>query len=237
MSAFTSHDLAINFLQIACEKSSLLDIQFQSRGSLESLKLLNLGQADIIGFHFPEGPLATHLASTYSQWLNDDKHFLIHLATREQGLIFKPALSEHINSIKSLTRRSIKFVNRQKGSGTRAVFDELIKLNKINKKDINGYEKEEFTHTAVAAMVASDHANVGFGLKAAALQFKLSFIPLINESYVIALNKSLPKKIKQNIQALLKDTKLRNKIRKLPGYNTKLTGKAIHAEKLLFQNK
>ncbi len=82
-------------------------------------------------------------------------------------------------------------------------------------------------------MISSGHADIGFGLKAAAVQFKLAFIPLTTEAYIIAMNKSLPKEIKDEIRTVMKDSKLKSKINKLSGYNTKLTGKIIHANKLL----
>jgi len=231
--ASCSHDLAINHLQSICEKTGHCDIEFQSRGSLENLKLLNTHQIDIAGFHFPEGELVENLAPVYSPWLDDEKHILIQLGSREQGLIIKPSIEEHVTSINGLTRRSLRFVNRQKGSGTRAVFDELIKQNGINKKDINGYQKEEFTHSAVAALISSGHADVGFGLKAAATEFELSFLPMLTESYVLAMQKSLAKEVLNEIRLIMKDKRLKSKINKLPGYSTKLTGKVIHAHKLL----
>lgn len=231
--AYTSHDLAINFFQELCEEKADLDIDFNSRGSLDALKQLQSSQYNIAGFHFPEGDLAKKLAPEYMPLLNDNKHLFIRLSTRQQGLIFKPSLSDHIKDINGVTRRSIKLINRQRGSGTRAIFDQLIKLNDINKKDINGYKKEEFTHTAVAAMISSGQADIGFGLEAAAAQFKLSFLPLITETYVIAMNKSLPENIKNKIRALIKDSSLKKKIGKLPGYNASQTGKVIHANKLL----
>ena len=234
LTAYTSHDLAISFFQELCEQ--YIDIDFNSRGSLDALKQLQTSSHNIAGFHFPEGILAKQLAPEYKQLLDDEKHLFIHLATRQQGLIYKPSLSDHIKDINSITRRSIKFINRQKGSGTRAIFDQLIKLNNINKKDINGYKKEEFTHTAVAAMISSGQANIGFGLKAAASQFKLSFMPLITEQYVIGINKSLPENLKTTIRKLLRDDSLKKKISKLPGYDTSFTGKVIHANKLLYPN-
>ncbi len=231
--ASCSHDLAINHLQSICKRTGQYPIEFQSRGSLDNLKLLNKHQIDIAGFHFPEGALIENLAPTYSQWLDDEKHVLLQLASREQGLIVKPSIAEHVTSINDLTRRSLRFVNRQPGSGTRAIFDELIKQNGINKKDINGYQNEEFTHSAVAALISSGHADVGFGLKAAATQFELSFLPMITESYVLAMQRSLGKEILSEIRSIMKDKKLKGKINKLPGYSTKLTGKVIHAHKLL----
>ncbi len=231
--AFASHDLAINFFQDLCEETNNLEIDFNSRGSLDALKQLQMSVNNIAGFHFPEGELAKKLAPEYISLLDDNKHLFIHLGTRQQGLIIKPSLSDHIKDINGIKRRSIKFINRQKGSGTRAIFDQLIKLNNISKKDINGYKKEEFTHTAVAAMISSSQADVGFGLEAAAAQFKLSFVPLITETYVIAMHKALPENIKNKIRALIKNDSLKKKISKLPGYNSSQTGKVIHANKLL----
>jgi molybdate transport repressor ModE-like protein len=233
LSVYASHDLAISFFQELCEDKKGLNIEFNSRGSIDALKQLKHSHFNIAGFHFPDGALAKQLTHEYKPLLDDDKHLFIQLATREQGLIFKPSLSEQIKDIKGVTRRSAKFINRQKGSGTRAIFDQLIKLNNVNKKDINGYKKEEFTHTAVAAMISSGQADIGFGLKAAAAQFKLSFLPLITETYVIAMNKSLPEETKGIIRAILKDATFKKKINKLPGYNASLTGKAIHANKML----
>ena len=88
----TSHDLAINHLQSFMRRAGQYAIEFQSRGSLENLKLLNSHQIDMAGFHFPEGALVKSLAPAekYSQWLDDEKHILIQLASREQGLIVKP---------------------------------------------------------------------------------------------------------------------------------------------------
>ncbi len=232
--AYASHDLAINFLQQLCEQSSKLEIDFNSRGSLDALKQLQASQYNIAGFHFPEGELAKLLAPEYKQLLDDETHLFIHLTTRQQGLIFKPSLADHIKDINGITRRSIKFINRQKGSGTRAIFDQLIKLNNISKKEVNDYNKEEFTHTAVAAMISSGQADIGFGLKAAASQFKLSFLPLVTEHYVIGMNKSLAENTKSIIRKLLKDDSLKKRIQKLPGYNASITGRVIHANKLLY---
>jgi molybdate transport repressor ModE-like protein len=237
LTAYASHDLAITFFQEISEQLNNVEIDFNSRGSLDALKQLQSSKYNIAGFHFPEGDFAKQLTPEYKQLLNDEKYLYIHLATRQQGLILKPSLSGHIKNIKGITRRSIKFINRQKGSGTRAIFDQMLKLNEINKKDINGYKKEEFTHTAVAAMISSGHADVGFGLQAAAAQFSLSFLPLITETYVIAMNKSLPDDLQRNIRNLLKNDSLKKKINRLPGYNASLTGKTIHANKLLFPEK
>ena len=100
-----------------------------------------------------------------------------------------------INNLKSLTKRSVKFVNRQPESGTRTIFDELLKREGINKSSINGYHNVEFTHIAVAALVASGAADAGFGIKAAASKFGLHFIPIVSETYVLAIERNIPDQV------------------------------------------
>lgn len=227
-----SHGLAITQFQILCSESESIDLDFHFRGSLESLRELSSSRCDIAGFHFPHGEIAARLAPYYLQWLNPEKHILIHVATREQGLITQQNNPHKINGIENLTRRSVRFVNRQTESGTRTIFDELLRQKNINRNEINGYMEEEFTHLAVAAIIASGKADAGFGIKAAASKFNLNFIPLVHETYALAVTKTLPATLISEIQKLLGSRKFRNKTGTLPGYNVKNAGKEISFDEL-----
>lgn len=222
-----SHGLAIAQFQALCSESEFIDLDFHFRGSLESLRELSSSRCDIAGFHFPHGKIAARLAPYYLQWLNPDKHMLVHVATREQGLIIPKNNPHKITGLDSLTRRSVRFVNRQPESGTRAIFDELLKQDNINISKINGYKDEEFTHLAVAAMVASGDVNTGFGIKAAAGRFNLDFIPIIRETYVLAIYRTLPGKVINEVRKLLGSRIFKNKANELPGYNSQNAGKEI----------
>lgn len=233
LTAYTSHDLAVQSLAALCEQSQDISIEFVARGSLDALKQLQASEHVIAGFHFPDGAIAKEVAADYRPLLDDRRFAYIRLAQRQQGLMFRASQKKHIKGIADLKRRSLTFINRQKGSGTRTIFDHLLRLNELNPRDINGYKCEEFTHTAVAAMVSSSHADVGFGLKAAAVEFDLQFLPLLEESYILAYHKSLPVALQIEIRRLLKQDALKKQIDKLPGYNCAATGKPIHASKLL----
>ena len=67
-----------------------------------------------------------------------------------------------IKSVKDIHKKKLRFINRQANSGSRLLFDTLLADHGINDSEINGYEQLEFTHDAVAAMIASDAADVGF---------------------------------------------------------------------------
>jgi putative molybdopterin biosynthesis protein len=94
-----------------------------------------------------------------------------------------PGNPQNIKTIRDLTRPGVRFINRQRGAGTRLLLDYLLKENGLRADQVQGYEREEYTHMAVAVNVASGTADVGLGILAAARALKLDFIPLLPERY------------------------------------------------------
>ena len=119
-----------------------------------------------------------------------------------------------------------KFLNRQRGSGTRLLFDFLLKQAGLGSENILGYDNEEYTHWNVAAAVSSGFVDAGIGIMAAALASDLEFIPLENERYQIAI----PSKFigcHNNVDILLESLmseNLRNQVDALGGYDVSLMG-------------
>lgn len=227
-----SHGLAIARLQALLAQSREIETDFHFRGSLESLRELANGRSDIAGFHFPRSNAGIRLAPFYRQWLDGDKHRLLHVASRQQGLFLQKKNRRKITGLQSLTKRSVRFINRQVDSGTRTIFDELIRQAGIRSTDIRGYADEEFTHIAVAALVASGSIDAGFGIKAAASRFGLHFIPLIEENYLLAIRRDLAGSTLAIVEKKLKSRAFRNHVRQLPGYNAENSGKEISLEDL-----
>ncbi len=152
-------------------------------GSDEALALLRAGRADIAGCHFgtdaddPPPALADRLRAEGRRWTI--------LFRRAQGLMLAPGNPLGIAGIPALARRQARFVNRQRGSGTRAWFDRLLARHAIRPDAIRGYADEEFTHHAVAAVIAAGRADAGMGVQAAATEFGLDFRRLGEESYFL----------------------------------------------------
>jgi putative molybdopterin biosynthesis protein len=84
-------------------------------------------------------------------------------------------------------KRGLRMVNRQRGSGTRSMIDQLLAANGLRPESIDGYAHEEFTHEAIAATVAAGQADVGFGIEAAAARYDLGFVPVVWERYGFAM--------------------------------------------------
>jgi len=102
---------------------------------------------------------------------------------REQGLIVPKGNPKGIRTLADLTRPDVAFINRQRGAGTRVLLDYRLKQAGIRSAAIQGYERQEFTHLAVAAAVASGAADCGMGILAAARALGLDFVPLDHERY------------------------------------------------------
>ena len=133
---------------------------------------------------------------------------------REQGLIVAPRFKSKVKALAHLAYPGLRFVNRQRGSGTRVLFDSLLAEAGMVATSISGYGHEEFTHQAVAATIAAGAADVGPGLRTAAAQFKLHFVPLATETYRIAGRTET----RQHPSVLKLTAALRVEAAKLPGY-------------------
>ena len=186
-----SHDFSLPKLREFAARTRSISIDLRYRGSAEALAALRRDACDVAGFHVTDGPLGRNAAVRYAEALGPAIHRLVWVATRVQGLIVAKGNPQSIGSIADLARTGIRFINRQRDSGTRMLLDELLARAGIDPTRIEGYEDEEHTHAAVAAYVASGLADAGLGIKPAAVQFGLSFVPVASERYFFAVRKEL----------------------------------------------
>lgn len=214
-----SHDLAVEHYIKNIQIASDIHIELKTKGSITCLHDFSNKKCELVGFHLAKNKTTQSEMTANLEQLKSRPHRLFLLSKRTQGLMLKPNKKNHIQSIADLTKNNIRFINRQRNSGTRLIFDQLLNEHKINKKDITGYQEEEFTHDAVAAYVAAGGADVGFGNKAAAERFKLNFIPCIEENYYIALASDIDKSLQADCIKELESKDLINKINQLPGYS------------------
>jgi len=88
-----------------------------------------------------------------------------------------------LRGFEDVAKEGVRYVNRQKGSGTRILADYLCIKEKLNKSSIYGYDREELTHTSVAIQIASGSADAGMGIYSAAKLYDLDFLPVCIEEY------------------------------------------------------
>ena len=203
-----------------------MDIQYGT--PLESLQALNRGACDIAGFHIPRGLAVPHLREGYAKEIRRQSQVAIRYVSRKQGLMVQKDNPKGINTLGDLSSGAVRFINRQKDSGTRLLFDQLLKNAEVNIATIDGYANQEFTHGAIAAFVASGMADVGFGVEAAARQFDLEFIPLAEEDYILVCQRqSLKDAAMESFIASLQSQDLNSAIANLPGYGCDGAGELL----------
>jgi putative molybdopterin biosynthesis protein len=182
--AIGSHDVALDLLASYLRRFAP-DMRLTSAnvGSLGGLLALKRHDAHMSGSHLLDEETGAYNWPFVERLLPGEDILLINLAYRDQGLIVPPGNPQELRTLEDLTRPDVRFVNRQKGSGTRVLLDYHLKQQSIQPERIAGYEREEYTHMAVAADVLSGTATAGLGILAAARALDLGFISLFKERY------------------------------------------------------
>lgn len=220
LTLYASHDAALSALREQTTRQGLhLDIRFM--GSVDAIAALNAGRCMMAGFHTLEQPGRQSVAArAYRSLLKPGLHKLIGFALRTQGLMVAPGNPLRITGLADLKRAGLRYVNRAEGTGTRVLLDELLAQAGLHATDLQGYASQEPSHTAVAQAVASNAADAGLGIEAAAREKGLAFVPLIQERYhLVCLKSELPSPAVAALLTALKSGEWQTTLQQLPGYS------------------
>ncbi|MFW6326537.1 MAG: molybdopterin biosynthesis protein [Desulfovermiculus sp.] len=197
-------------------------------GSLGGLQALKRGTAHLGGAHLYDPQTQDYNFPFLTRYLPGVDVQVVNLAIRHQGLIVPKGNPNGITGIWDLAGSDLIFINRQRGAGTRILFDDHLQKANISADQIHGYDHEEFTHMAVAVNVLSGTADCGMGIYAAAKALDLDFVPLARERYDLIIPTSHLEDVKvQAVLNLLTTAAFQDKIKELGGYETALTGQAM----------
>jgi putative molybdopterin biosynthesis protein len=197
-------------------------------GSLGGLIALKRSEAHIAGTHLLDEATGKYNVSYIKTVLPGQKTMLLNLVFRQQGLMVAKGNPKRILALEDLLRPEVSFVNRQAGSGTRVLLDYKLKQAGLDAKRVSGYEREEFSHTGVAATIASGAADVGLGILAAARALGLDFLPLLKEEYDLAI----PLQVYQSqllvpLLSIIRSPEFKRMLESLGGYETTETGREL----------
>ncbi|MGB8991137.1 MAG: molybdopterin biosynthesis protein, partial [Desulfobaccales bacterium] len=179
-----SHDNTLDLLaNLLHRRDHRLRLSSGHVGSLGGLLALRQGRAHLGGSHMLDPETNTYNVPFIERHLAGVPLKLINLAWRQQGLMVSPGNPKHLQSVMDLVRPGVRFINRQRGAGTRLLLDYLLTEAGLDPGRVQGYDREEYTHMAVAVNVFAGTADVGLGILAAARALGLDFIPLLPERY------------------------------------------------------
>ena len=180
-----SHDLILDVIADMMSFSGDACLASTHVGSMAGLTALKRGECHIAPVHLLDEETGSYNISWIKKIIPAGGICLIKGVGRVQGLIIKKGNPLGIKSIADIRR--CRFINRQRGAGTRLFLDYILKKENINLNDIDGYTREAVTHMAVAAAIHGGSADVGMGIASAAKTFDLDFIPLGEEEYNFAV--------------------------------------------------
>jgi len=220
--AIGSHDLTLDLLaQFLAEREGGFRLMSANVGSLGGLIALRRGEAHFAGSHLLDTATGRYNESYIDRYLPDREVVLVSLVGREQGWIVPAGNPKGLSGWPDVANIDLQFVNRQRGAGTRLLLDYELGRQGIDPAQVSGYEREEYTHLAVAAAVASGVADVGLGILAAARALDLDFVPLAFEQYELVVPiEYYESNLLRPLIDLLYDDRFKAAVNDLPGYDT-----------------
>lgn len=197
-------------------------------GSMGGIMAIRRGEAHMAGCHLLDTADGTYNRSFIRKYFPKGDVKLVSCVGRQQGLMVARGNPLNICSFADISRQGIRYVNRQKGSGTRILTDYLCSREKVEPSDVYGYTREELTHTSVSAQIACGSADVGMGIYSAAKLYDLDFIPICIEEYdLIIPDHAWDSPMVQQLLTILRSDAFREKILSMGGYTVDHPGQVL----------
>jgi putative molybdopterin biosynthesis protein len=227
--AIGSHDLVLDLAASSLRaEHPELTLASSNVGSMGGLIAIRDGLCHLAGSHLLDPDSGQYTLPYLDRLMPDRPVAVIRLVHREQGLLVAPGNPLSLGGVADLARPGLRYVNRQRGAGTRVLLDFELARAGIDRAQIRGYTREEPTHLAVAAAIAAGRADCGMGIRAAARAFELDFVPVSSEPYDLVLAAdAVESQLLKPLWQLLGSTDFRRAVEQLGGYDTTEMGRRI----------
>ncbi len=215
----------------AAHLSRIDDNQLAPRvmGSTLALGALKRGEIHVAGVHLAEERSGAWKIPDLKRSLGGMDCMIVTFAHWEEGLIVAQGNPKSIRRITDLARPTVRFINREKGSGARRLLDRQLESSAIPTTCVKGFDQEASSHLEVASRVKAGLADVGIGVRAAASIFGIDFVPLQRERYDLIIPKTYYETLSglRVLLDLIATKPFRDEIEALGGYDTRESGKII----------
>ncbi len=228
-----SHDNTLDILANTIKKNHpKFSLSSAHVGSMGGLIALKKGEAHFAGTHLLDEQSGEYNIPFIKRLFPDKKIVLVNLVCRQQGLLVKRGNPKNINGFQDLIRDDVIFTNRQGGSGTRLLLDKHLRELGINPYLVKGYDREEYTHMAVASAVLTGLADTGLAVYSSAVALGLDFIPVVSERYDLAIPQEFidTEIIRIVLDIIKNDKEFKTAVESLGGYDIRDMGKVIFEE-------
>jgi molybdate-binding protein/DNA-binding XRE family transcriptional regulator len=221
-------DPAIGMLARMVERLSGVQVISAPASSRLALRWLKEGKVHIAGTHLKDSESGEFNLPILRREYPDEDLSVITFACWEEGFVTAAGNPKRIQTVADLARRGIKLMNREAGSGSRALLDSLLKQAGVTEKRLAGYNRIAHGHLAAAYAVSSGQADCCIAARSAAHAFGLGFVPIQTERYDLVMHrKMLDLTAVQTFIDVLQKAGLRRKLQVLAGYDTAKTGATL----------
>jgi molybdate-binding protein/DNA-binding XRE family transcriptional regulator len=221
-------DPATSLLSKMVERTSGVEIVAAAASSRLALTWLKQGKVHIAGSHLEDPKTGEFNMPFLRKEFADEEITVVTFARWEEGFVTGCGNPKGVRKAEDLARKGVRFVNREPGSGSRALLDKLLEKAGVEANRIEGYNRIAFGHLAAAYYIVAGEADVCVATKSAAQTFSLDFVPIHTARYDLVMRKrtaDLPS-VKAFLDVLQRAT-LRRKLEVLAGYDTSQTGALV----------
>ncbi len=219
-------DPAIGILARMAEKEAGVEVVPVAASSRRALEWLREGKVHVAGSHLEDAVTGEFNLPYLREHYAAEDFAVVSFARWEEGLVTAAGNPLAIRSVEDLPR--VRFVNREAGSGSRALLDRLLRKASLKGTQIEGYAREAHGHLAVAYLVKCGEADCCLATRSAAQSFGLDFVPLQSERYDFVMPRAaLAMPAIERLIELLQRSMLRKKLEVLAGYDTRETGRQL----------
>ncbi|MCZ2156905.1 MAG: helix-turn-helix domain-containing protein [Bryobacterales bacterium] len=221
-------DPATSLLARMVEKISGVEIVTAPASSRLALRWLAEGKVHIAGMHLEDPATGEFNLPFLHKELPNEDLTIVTFARWEEGLVVAPGNPKHIRKLEHLVQNSVRFVNRESGSGSRSLLDKLLASSGIESSRIRGYDRAAYGHLSAAYQIVLQDADACLAVRSAANAFGLDFVPLQSERYDLVMRRRTAEfpAAKAFLDVLQRAT-LRRKLETLAGYDASQTGAMI----------
>lgn len=223
----------LRFKNLAAPAGVRLLIDFNS--SAKGLEDLAAGRTDIAGFNAPSDTRKGDLAAkVFAPLIDPEKTVIIKYASRSQGMAVAPGNPLELHSISDVASTRARYVNRAEGTGTRVLLDALLVREDIAPELIVGYDNIASGHQAVAQSIFEGKADAGLCIRTSADDWGLDFVPLMTETYFLAVRREdFDKPEMQTLLSILRTSEWREQCSQFAGYMGRDSGTVLEGDRAL----
>ena len=215
-------------LEYAATTGAYALISYSPTGTQLGLNLLESHRVDVCGIHWgPDSESHIRHPALIKQHSEAGNWVLIHAFRREQGLLLTSDSAYRDCSVEEIFSHPLRWSLRQSGAGAQRFLMEQLSLHRLSADDLNT-TSTALSDREAAASIAMNKADIAPGVRSAATEYGLDFIPFGWESFDLAIPRSIWfRRLFQELLQRLKSPACQQLADSLTGYDLSRCGDLV----------